>query len=107
MPWSALKQAVVTQHPGSSTKEVEDEPDWGQGHNHRIGYLNRQGRLAGLTHDGDHDPYEKEEDKKFREDAMQKYRQLQQRSKAGDLLNFQDIMKNQTVRMFPTEMKIA
>lgn len=98
MPWNALKPAVVTSHPGSSNKEIEEEPDWGYGHNHRIGYLNRQGRVAGLTHDGDHDPYETEEDRQFREEAMQKYRNLKEKSKAGHLVNFQEIMKSQTVR---------
>jgi hypothetical protein len=57
MPWSAMKQATVCQHPGSNDQEIADEPDWGQGHhNHHVGYLNRQHRLAGLTHDGDHEP---------------------------------------------------
>lgn len=99
MPWDALKPAVVSRHPGASSQEIEDEPEWGRGHNHRIGYLNRQGRLAGLTHDGDYDPYENEEDRQFREDAMQKYRKLKDKAKAGDLVNFQDVMKNQTVRI--------
>lgn len=99
MPWDALKPAVVTQHPGSSGKEIEEEPEWSRGHNHRVGYLNRQGRFAGLTHDGDFDPYETEEDRKFRDEAIRKHRELRERSKEGELLDFQDIMKNQTVSM--------
>jgi len=96
MPWDALQPAVVSTHPGSSTEEIEDEPNWGQGHNHRIGYRNRQNRLAGFTHDGDHDPYENEEDRQFAEEAIRKYREIRQKSDKGELVNFQDVMKDQT-----------
>lgn len=43
----------ITPHPGSSTKEIEDEPDWGGIHQNRIGFLNRQERPTGHTHRGD------------------------------------------------------
>lgn len=98
MPWDALKPAIVSNHPGSSEKEISEEPNWGRGHNHRIGYLNRQNRIAGLTHDGDYDPYETEDDREFREEALRKQRELRDKAKKGDLLNFRDIMKDQTVR---------
>ena len=42
----------VKQHPGSTAEEIEDEPDWGNGHQHRIGYKNNQDRKPGLTHGG-------------------------------------------------------
>lgn len=96
MPWNKLSPANTTNHPGSSEQEIADEPNWGAGHNHRIGYRNRQGRNPGYTHDGDHDPYEKEEDRQFREEAVRKYRDLRTRAGKGDLLNFQDVMKDQT-----------
>lgn len=97
MPWDALKPAVVSGHPGSTEKEISEEPNWGRGHNHRIGYLNRQGRFAGVTHNGDYDPYETEEDRSFRDEAIRKQRELREKAKKGKLLNFRDIMKNQTV----------
>lgn len=98
MPWDRLTAAVVSDHPGSSEQEITDEPDWAKVHNHqhRIGYRNRQGRRPGLTHDGDHDPYKKAEDREFVEEAIRKYKDLRERAGKGELLNFQDIMKDQT-----------
>lgn len=96
MPWDKLTAPVVSSNPGSSEQEIGDEPDWGTGHNHRIGFRNRQGRTPGFTHDGDHDPYETEEDRQFAEEAIRKYKELQQRKDKGELLNFRDIMKNQS-----------
>lgn len=98
MPWDKLNTTVVSNHPGSSSQEIADEPDWTKGHNlqHRIGYRNAQGRNPGFTHDGDHDPFEKEEDRLFREEAMRKYKDLQKRAGRGELVNFQDVMKDQT-----------
>ena len=96
MPWDKLTAAVLSDHPGSSAHEIAEEPNWGSGHNHRIGYRNRQGRTPGFTHDGDHDPYENEDDRRFTEDAVRKYKHLRQEAKKGDLINFRDVMKNQT-----------
>ena len=80
---------VVHDHPGSSSQEIADEPDWGTGHQHRIGFRNRQGRVAGFTHDLDlPDPQERKEDEEFIEDAMRKYQELRQRTKKGDLIKF-------------------
>lgn len=100
MPWDALKPAIVSQQSGASEQEIEEEPNWRRGHDHRIGFLNRQGRFAGLTHDGDYDPYETAEDREFRNEAQRKYRDLREKSKKGQLVNFQDVMKAQTVRCF-------
>ncbi|OHW98199.1 nitrate reductase [Colletotrichum incanum] len=36
-----------TDHPGSSQEEIENEPNWGSGHNHRIGFKNRDNRVPG------------------------------------------------------------
>merc|ERR1711939_1110686 len=97
MPIPAPRRTKVHDHPGSSAQEVADEPDWGAGHQHRIGFRNRQERVAGFTHDSDlPDPDEQEEDEKFTEDAMRQYQDLRQRAKKGDLVNFQELMKNQT-----------
>ena len=48
MPYSVR----VQQHPGSTAQDIENEPEWGEGHQHRIGYKNRQDRWPGLTHGG-------------------------------------------------------
>lgn len=97
MPLSPARHIFVRHHPGSTAWEIAQEPEWGRGHNHRIGYRNRDGRYAGLTHDGDHDPYVREEDRKFAEEAMRKHRELRQRSEKGGLVNFQDIIKSESV----------
>jgi len=88
----------VSNHPGSSSQEIAEEPDWAKGHNlqHRIGYRNFQGRNPGYTHDGDHNTYEKEDDRQFAEEAIRKHKDLRRRAGEGELLNFQDIMKDQT-----------
>ena len=95
MPMPAPRRTDVQDHPGSSAREIAEEPEWGAGHQHRIGFRNRQDRFAGFTHDGDHG-YEKEEDREFTEDAMRKYRELRDEAKKGKLVNFQELMKDQT-----------
>lgn len=94
MPLPGPRDPYIRYHPGSSRQQIEEEPDWGKGHNHRIGYRNRQERNAGFTHDGDHDSYENEDDRKYREEALRERRQLNQGSKAGGLVNFQDVAKD-------------
>lgn len=81
----------VQQHPGSSQRDIENEPDWGAGHQHRIGYRNRQDRIPGLTHQGD----EKEEDGDFEREALKELDQLHDRIKKGNLINFRDAISQQ------------
>lgn len=96
MPWDKLTPAVVSKHPGSTSQEIADEPNWGAGHNHRIGFRNKHGRAPGLTHDGDYDLYETEEERAFTENAQRKYRELKDKAKHGELVDFRDVMKAQT-----------
>ncbi|BGP28286.1 hypothetical protein JCM10296v2_000018 [Rhodotorula toruloides] len=42
-------RVVVKGHPGSSAQEIEDEPDWSGGHQHRVGFRNRDDRAPGLA----------------------------------------------------------
>lgn len=97
MPLSAPRYPHVRYHPGSSEQEIADEPEWTGQHDHRIGFLNRQNRVAGLTHDGDHDIYETEEDKRFADDAIRRDQLLKDRTGRGELLNFEDIARGETV----------
>lgn len=60
--------------------------------------MNSEGRFAGLTHDGDHG-YKSEEQRKFVEQAMEKRRELLKQSRMGHLVNFQEVMKAQTVSL--------
>lgn len=64
-------------HPGSSQKEI-DEPDWGSGHNHRVGFKNRDNRLPGYAH-----PTRTKETK---------YPDLRDRKADAKLVNFRDLM---------------
>ena len=81
---------------GSSQEEIDEEPEWGAGHNHRVGFRNKADRVAGFTHDGDHEA-EEDEDHKFTENAVRKYGELRMRAGQGKLLNFQDVMRGQSV----------
>jgi len=81
----------VRNHPGSTTHEIKNEPDWGSGHQHRVGFKNDQNRIPGLTHSGD----EREEESDFTEDAIDKYQQLRNEVSEGKLVNFRDIITGQ------------
>jgi hypothetical protein len=100
MPAPPATTAVVTNHPGSTAEDIDKEPQWGGGHQHRTGYLNRSGRIAGLTHDGDNaGPIENgADDHTFVEGARRQYRELQARREEGDLVNFDNVLRAQTVR---------
>jgi nitrate reductase (NAD(P)H) len=92
---------LVRHPPGSSEQEIAEEPDWGAGHEHRIGYRNRQNRYAGITHHGDHPyaPFWTREDRRYAEEVLRKQRESKERAEKGDLLNFQQIARVQTVSM--------
>lgn len=97
MPAPARPQ-TLSNHPGSTKQELADEPAWGRGHEHRTGFRNKNNIVPGITSDPDHHHLEDEEDEEFVKDASRKYQDLRDRAKNGQLLNFQDIMKDQTVR---------
>lgn len=84
MPWTV----TVQPHPGSSTQDIANEPEWGLGHEHRIGFKNRSNRLPGITHKED----------RHHEDAVEEEKeqaQLQEEAKEGKLLNFRDLIQHQ------------
>ncbi|KAF2758588.1 hypothetical protein EJ05DRAFT_452115 [Pseudovirgaria hyperparasitica] len=85
IPW----KVKVTVHPGSSQDDIANEPDWQKGHQHRIGFRNRQDRRPGITHvyDGAHD--------EAVEDAVKDYQNLLDREKKGHLVNFRDLIESQ------------
>ncbi|KAK1068479.1 hypothetical protein LTR74_005558 [Friedmanniomyces endolithicus] len=100
IPW----RVQIRDHPGSSAQEIHDETEWTGGHQHRIGFKNRQDRLPGLTHDedtGEGTPSDasnatsstdgsSEED--FEEEAKHDLEQLEARRSRGDLVNFRDVV---------------
>lgn len=101
MPAPPSQAPRLTDHPGSAPEDIANEPEWSSGHQHRVGYVNAAGRRPGFTHGGDHG-YETAEEKQFVEEAMRKYRDIRTRMKKGELVNFQDVMRAQTVS-FPRE----
>jgi nitrate reductase (NAD(P)H) len=46
-------RVTVKYHPESTSAEINNEPEWGSGHEHRVGFINAQNRVPGLTHSGD------------------------------------------------------
>nr|POF13967.1 nitrate reductase [nadh] 1 [Quercus suber] len=103
IPW----RVQVRQHAGSSQQDIKNEPDWTSGHEHRIGYRNRQDRFPGLTHEQDEGELTPEltgsadstssddMEEQFDEDAKRDFDQLRQKVKEGDLVNFRDIISNE------------
>lgn len=83
----------VEQHPGSTSLEIDNEPDWVDGHEHHIGYKNRQERRPGLTHTGD----EEDGDEEFKREAAEELKSLQGRVHKGELVNFRDVINQQVV----------
>ena len=83
----------IQQHPGSSQEDIENKPDWGAGHQHRIGYCNWQDHIPGLTHQGN----EKDEDGDCERKALKEIDQLHNRIQKGNLINFQDAISQQKV----------
>nr|POF18611.1 nitrate reductase [nadh] 1 [Quercus suber] len=103
IPW----RVQVHQHPGSSEQEINDEPDWTSGHEHRVGYRNRQDRFPGLTHEQDEGELppgltrstgstsSDETEEQFDADAKEALDTLREQAKAGELLNFRDIISKE------------
>ncbi|KAK5109055.1 hypothetical protein LTR62_007603 [Meristemomyces frigidus] len=93
------KSRAPKTHPGSSAQDIENEPDWVGGQEHRIGYRNRQDHFPGLTHDGDESELspnrgsgEKEE---FEREAEEEFEQIQREERRGDLVNFRDVITHE------------
>ncbi|KAF4304954.1 hypothetical protein GTA08_BOTSDO06140 [Botryosphaeria dothidea] len=84
IPWTVS----VRDHPGSSADDIAKEPDWDAGHEHRIGFKNKQDRVPGIIHQ--HDDYDEEI-----EEARQDFRVWIMQTQQGKLIDFRDVMKNQ------------
>lgn len=95
IPWTVQKQ----DHPGSSAQEIEDEPEWIGGHQHWVGFKNRQDRRPGLTHEDDeqHEParHSLDDEAQFTLDARGKVGKLRQKEKQHQLVNFRDVINSE------------
>ncbi|KAK2763124.1 hypothetical protein FQN54_009759 [Arachnomyces sp. PD_36] len=78
-------------HPGSTKQEILEEPEWHSARAHRIGFRDRENRVAGLTHVGD----ERKEDQEFWEQAQKKAQELKDELGKGELLSVRDFMTKQ------------
>ncbi|KAI8682135.1 Nitrate reductase [NADPH] [Fusarium keratoplasticum] len=83
----------VRPHPGSSAEEIRNEPNWIAGHQHRVGFRDRNDRLPGITHRDDE--YKEEVEKE-----QQRYDALRKAAETGKLVNFRDLVENQEARDF-------
>ncbi|KAM0722163.1 hypothetical protein Q7P37_001604 [Cladosporium fusiforme] len=104
IPW----QVTVTDHPGSSAKDIADEPDWTKASTqHRVGFRNRQDRRPGLTHGGDEHSDEvpeltnssgsdtEQDSESFSDEAKAEFEELKQKESHGELVNFADAITHQ------------
>jgi nitrate reductase (NAD(P)H) len=87
-PWTVR----VQDHPGSTPDQIANEPDWGAGHQHRVGYRNKSNRLPGLTHR--HDEYSVEI-----QQALKEKQELRREIESGKLVNFRNIIESQEVSL--------
>ncbi|BGP04219.1 hypothetical protein JCM10049v2_000017 [Rhodotorula toruloides] len=89
-------RVVVNAHPGSSAQEIEDEPDWSGGHQHRVGFRNRDDRAPGLAPgssiDIDETEHEHEQDVAR---AKAQLETLREERSEGRLVNFREVVERQ------------
>ena len=95
VPW----RVQVRQHPGSTASEIKDEPTWSGEHQHRIGFKNRQDRRPGLTHEGDEQSIQQDdqiaEREHFSERTKAEYDRLRRKVQKGELVNFREIVESE------------
>lgn len=90
-------RTAPTYHQGSSEKDIEGEPEWGQVPGHRVGFRDEEGRYSGLTrHEGSVDKVDEE----FLKHARDEYERLKQKAAKGELLTVVDYMRMQQVSGF-------
>lgn len=86
----------VKHHPGSSAREIANEPDWSGAHSHRVGFRNRDDRAPGLTAD---EHQRADEDEKGHAEAAARARAqldtLGEERAEGRLVNFREIVERQ------------
>lgn len=80
---------------GSSKDDIQDEPDWSNTHNNRIGFRDRNERHPGFTHIGDE--WNKEEERQFLAEAKNEADELQKELGNRNLINVRMFMNKQQV----------
>lgn len=82
-------------HAGSSKEEIQNEPDWVQTHNHRIGFRDKNDRRPGLTHVGDE--WHTEQQRQFLDQAKREAEELSKEIKDKELIDVREFMAKQEV----------
>lgn len=88
-------------HAGSSKEEVQNEPNWVQTHNHRIGFRDENDRHPGLTHVGD--DWHTEQQRHFLAQAKKAAEELSTELKDEKLIDVREFMTKQEVRSKASE----
>lgn len=83
--------ADKSRQPGASELEILEEPDWTQSHSHWVGTRGRDNRFMGMTHTGD-EWYEE-----LAHAAQEKFNDLREKVKRGELVTVRDMMAKQQV----------
>ncbi|PKS12473.1 hypothetical protein jhhlp_000679 [Lomentospora prolificans] len=78
------------EHPGATFEEIQNEPAWESGHQHRIGFRNADNRLPGFTHGLQ--PLSAEEEEAIVREARKKFKSIQDKEDKGELVNWRDIV---------------
>ncbi|KEQ57611.1 uncharacterized protein M437DRAFT_79565 [Aureobasidium melanogenum CBS 110374] len=86
-------RTYVRGHPGSSQKEIDNEPDWSSA-KHHIGYRDRFDRVPGLVQSGDDSDSEDSQDS-FLKEAAEESDELQKDLKQHKLVNFREAKEKQ------------
>jgi len=76
---------------GASELEIFEEPDWAATHSHRVGTRGRDARFMGVTHPGD------EWKEELEQLAHEKFNELREKVKRGELVTVRDMMNTQQV----------
>ena len=80
-------------HPGATLEEIQAEPDWEAGHDHRVGFKAADGRRAGHVTGG---PDDELADPKIVEEARRKFELLRGKVGKGERINFRDVVQGMT-----------
>lgn len=78
---------------GASELEILEEPDWERAHSHWVGTRGRDSRVMGVTHTGD-EWYEE-----LAHAAHERFDELREKVKRGELVTVRDMMTKQQVRL--------
>lgn len=87
VPW----RVRIVDHPGSTREEIEQEPDWEVAHGQHVGYLNRDNRRPGLTHNFDG----RDEDDDATKEAREEYERLKEKTDSSKLVNWRDLIEEE------------